>query len=182
MNEDYLYSKNEFKRYIKISGKDFYHESEIYEYKQNKFYTSINEFKQHLITEATVKSEDLLSRDALTVKEVQLLVRRYNNGENLIEANNTEAFEPKRIIDPQQGYEFLMKQWKTPMGKERVNNPFGSDEEQILDDFDHFEFVGIYDDMKYGMRQGFPLYEVVAKSGRTFMYYYNFVKVNITQL
>ena len=73
------------------------------------------------------------------------------------------------------GLAWLLNQWKTPKGNERKNNPFGSREETILDDFSHFELVGMYGDWNeyYGEYHNFsPVYRVIASNGDSFDYVY----------
>lgn len=73
------------------------------------------------------------------------------------------------------GYEFLMSLRFTPTGKERLNNPYGYREENILDNFSHFTFCGFYTERgNYYIR----MYNCYSKDGNAFQYYYN-GKMNI---
>jgi hypothetical protein len=82
------------------------------------------------------------------------------------------------------GLDFLLDQWKGKSGKERVNNPFGYREENVLDSFKEFRLIDFYDDVNYyqtqaGIHNYAPYYRVIGKDGDTFEYYYNGGKVNI---
>jgi hypothetical protein len=75
-------------------------------------------------------------------------------------------------------FDFLMKQWETPGGLERKNNPFGYREKAILENFSHFELKGWYNIGTYGEGDFYvPLYECVGNN-TSFEYYYD-GKVNI---
>lgn len=78
----------------------------------------------------------------------------------------------------QKGYDFLMKCRFTPTGKERQNNPFGYREENILDNFSHFELSSFHNAGNAYVDYYLPLYICVSKDGNSFEYYYN-GKVNI---
>src|SRR5215469_9342328 len=73
----------------------------------------------------------------------------------------------------QKGIDFLMAQWKTPRGIERRNNPFGYREQRVLENFSHFTLKSLYNAGNCYRDYYLPLYEVVAKDGSTFEYYYN---------
>lgn len=85
-------------------------------------------------------------------------------------------------LSPEQnkkGYDFLMGQWKTEKGKERVNNPFGYREQNILENFDRFTYCENYDSSRYGQNPFYlPVYRCYSKDGDSFEYYYD-GKVNI---
>ena len=68
-----------------------------------------------------------------------------------------------------------MNLWKSPTGKERVNNPFGYREQEALEQFDHFALAGFHDASRYGQAPYYiPLYDVYMKDGEYgFQYYYN---------
>ena len=83
------------------------------------------------------------------------------------------------MVSPAQtkkGYDWLMNKWKTPRGVERKNNPFGLREQEILDDFGHFELkeyinnVNAYQSQA-GINNYQPVWEVVSKGGSSFEYY-----------
>ena len=73
----------------------------------------------------------------------------------------------------QKGYDFLMNQWKTASGKERKNNPFGYREQNILNNFSHFELKDLYNAGNAYHDYYLPLYECISKDGGSFEYYYN---------
>lgn len=76
------------------------------------------------------------------------------------------------------GFDFLLSQWKTPTGKERINNPFGYREQRILDNFSHFTVKDWYNAGNAYVDYFLPVYSCHAKDGCCFDYYYN-GKVNI---
>jgi len=112
----------------------------------------------------------------LTEKEINLIKNRMNTGEKvdlsyLYEQRDTTS--EGMLLTPEQnrkGYEWLMNQWKTPRGDERKNNPFGYREQDILDNFDHFELIDFYDAGNINRSFYVPYYEVVSKNGATFEY------------
>lgn len=116
-----------------------------------------------------MKTNDILQKETISFKEVRLLLRRMNNGEQI---DLTVVWdEPKRLEDPDQGIKYLMGRWKTPKGVERKNNPFGYREVDILEDFSHFEFAGTYDTGNRYFSYNVPLWNVVANHGGSFQYY-----------
>ena len=93
-----------------------------------------------------------------------------------------EAMQDKQLTlsaaQNKKGFDFLMNCWKTPTGKERVNNPFGYREQAILENFSHFELKDWYNVGTYGGSDFYlPLYECIGNE-TSFEYYYN-GKVNI---
>ncbi len=89
--------------------------------------------------------------------------------EDLISA--IEDHKP-RVSEEQsrKGIDWLRKQWHTPTGKVRKNNPFGDYEQYVLDNFGHFEFVGLYDTATsvavnyFGLHSYLPIYRVLSKT------------------
>jgi hypothetical protein len=85
-------------------------------------------------------------------------------------------------ITPEQttkGLDWLFNLRFTARGKERKNNPFGYREQSILDDFDRFELVSLYDDYSYqypitlsvhDKHNYKPMYRVIASDGESFDY------------
>lgn len=123
-----------------------------------------------------MKTIDLIKnieeKGIITEREILLLKRRANNGD--IEAAN---FYPGcdrgiEVTDEQseKGFKSLYNLYKTPMGKERKNNPFGYREMDILDNYngERFTFVGFYDDSNRFRSYYIPIYEIGGMQ-----YYYN---------
>lgn len=102
-----------------------------------------------------------------------------DNARAIFDALN-EADKPLQLSTAQnkKGYDFLMSLRFTPTGKERVNNPFGYREQNILDNFSHFELNSFYNAGNAFVDFYMPLYECVSKDGGGFEYYYN-GKINI---
>ena len=62
--------------------------------------------------------------------------------------------------------------WKSPTGKERVNNPMRYREQEILNNFDRIELKEFHDISKYGQRPYYvPLYQAYSKDGDSMEYY-----------
>lgn len=116
--------------------------------------------------------KNIEEKGIITEREILLLKRRANNGD--IEAAN---FYPGcdrgiEVTDEQseKGFKSLYNLYKTPMGKERKNNPFGYREMDILDNYngERFTFVGFYDDSNRFRSYYIPIYEIGGMQ-----YYYN---------
>lgn len=74
----------------------------------------------------------------------------------------------------QKGIAFLLDQWKTPTGKERLNSPFGYREQKVLENFSHFTLDSFHDASHYGQQAWYlPIYHCIGKDGSCFEYYYN---------
>lgn len=88
--------------------------------------------------------------------------------DNLLDTFND--YGPFKISPEQtkQGLDWLLKQWKTPAGRFRKNNPFGNRETYVLEHFKYFLLVDIYTTFS-GYK--LPVYTVVAEDGMSFDYY-----------
>jgi hypothetical protein len=123
-----------------------------------------------------MKTKDLIKKIArsgvITEKEINLLKRRANAGEKMdlspIYDNEIELTAEQN----KKGYDFLIKQWKTPKGKERKNNPFGYREQKALETFQKIYFDEFYNAGNMYIDFYLPLYTVVGENS-TFQYYYN---------
>jgi len=128
--------------------------------------------------------DKIKSTDTITEKEMNLLKLRING--NRVDPETAEVIDYIWNNDimcdsdwSEKGLKFLMNQWKTPNGKERLNNPFGLREQEVLSNFGHFELAGFYDISRYGQAKFVvPLYDCCDKDGYCFQYYYD-GKVNI---
>ncbi len=133
----------------------------------------------------TQKYLSIIKSGKIEEKELISLFSFLNNGRggttkedfNIISSALWET--PLKLSKEQneKGFKFLMNQWKTPTGKERLNNPFGYREETILTNFSHFELKGYYDAGNYNRAYYVPLYDCIGDN-TSFEYYYN-GKVNI---
>jgi hypothetical protein len=128
--------------------------------------------------------DEVKKNGVITENQINLIKRRLNSGKDDSELDELLDYinenHPK-LSDEQnkKGYEFLMNLWKSPTGKERINNPFGYREQNVLENFEYFELSHFRNDY-YGV---FPVYNVIGKSPNTsfsgsFQYYYD-GKVNI---
>lgn len=111
-----------------------------------------------------------LNKDTLTEAEVNLLMRRINSKKiNPQDIPHFQDGEGYKLTDSQiaKGKAWLIDQWKSPTGRERVNNPFGYREEQILEKLREIRLKDVYSE-----RGNFyiPLYEVLGDD--TSMEYY----------
>ena len=123
-----------------------------------------------------MKTTDLIKsieeKGIITEKEILLLKRRANNGDR-----DAVNFYPgcDRVIEvsdeqSEKGFKLLYNLYKTPMGKERKNNPFGYREMDILDNYngERLTFVGFYDNGNRFYPSYIPIYELNGME-----YYYN---------
>lgn len=108
--------------------------------------------------------ENIWANRVITEREVLLLKRRANNGDD--EAAN---FYPGcgaeiEVTEEQsaKGFAWLMDLYKTPTGKERKNNPFGYREMNILDNYkgERFQFVGFHNEGYRWHDYYFPIYSL----------------------
>lgn len=115
--------------------------------------------------------KDIKNRGIITEQELKLVMRRLNN--KIYTSGQVDGmidYDTGLRLTPEQnrkGYEYLLKQWKTPFGVERKNNPFGYREEAVLNDFEQIKLVTLY---PVGMSYYMPVYDVIAKDGRVFQY------------
>lgn len=101
--------------------------------------------------------ENVLSNGVITEREVLLLKKRANNGDN--EAAN---FYPSCDIEIEVTEEQSAKGYKWLMKKERKNNPFGYREMNILDNYkgERFQFVGFYNNGNRWRDYYIPIYSL----------------------
>lgn len=72
----------------------------------------------------------------------------------------------------EKGFYFLKKQYKTPTGKLNKNNPFGAREIYVLENAKEIRLYELYNSGTFYTFY-LPIYEVISKSGDSFLYYYN---------
>lgn len=120
---------------------------------------------------AVIKSGTVTERDILNLKK---LLNGWSN-------TSTTPEERKQLNDmiwdadglkltaeqTEKGINWLRNQWKTPRGVERLHNPFGYRETDVLENFSHFTFVGFYDDARVwndnDKHNYQPIYDVFGK-------------------
>ena len=121
------------------------------------------------------KSDNWKDKKILSEQEVNLLKRRLNDGKiKNQEEIFGEDFESKELTQEQskKGFDYLYNLWKSPTGKERVNNPMRYREQEILNNFDRIELREFHDISKYGQRPYYvPLYQAYSKDGDSMEYY-----------
>lgn len=124
---------------------------------------------------------DAIKNNIISESDINLIKNRINRGEDV----DLDAFYEKEgiLLTPQQdqkGFQFLWDLYKTPTGKERGNNPFGWREQNVLENFDHFEVIDFYDATRPGgVKFVVPYYRVVSKEGDTFEYAFHGGQIHI---
>jgi hypothetical protein len=122
-----------------------------------------------------ILSEELLKKEILTEKEINLLKLRLNKGE-AIYVDGEYRITPEQT---KKGLEWLMNKWKSPRGVERKNNPFGNRETAALENFSHFTFEGFADIGNQYRSFAVPIYGVHGKDGEYFQYHIEAGNVSI---
>lgn len=127
-----------------------------------------------------------ISDDIISERDLNLIRSRLNSGRT--KRSDIEIPDEGWKLTPDQtkkGYDFLINLWKSPTGKERVNNPFGYREQATLENFKEFRVVDFYDTANYyqnqmGMHFYVPYYRVVGMGDTPdFEYAYYAGKINI---
>lgn len=144
--------------------------------------TTINEAGV-LITPTMRKYQSIFETGKITENELIALNSFYNKSTDNKAFIDDLMYGEKQIeeleLTPEQnekGHKFLQELRFTPTGKERLNNPFGYREENILDNFSHFTFCGFYSERgTYYIR----MYNCYSKNGNCFQYYYAGGEMNI---
>lgn len=116
-----------------------------------------------------------LAAGVLTEKDCNLLFRRMNNGKK-DEIDFTPIWDNCGIdLTPEQsekGRKWLMSLYKTPSGKERINNPFGYREIAALENFSHCKLIDYFDAGNAWIHFYVPVYQVVGGAGAPSFDYY----------
>lgn len=115
-----------------------------------------------------MKTNEIIAKIAsshiITEREISLLKRRGNNGEDINGIYDIMDNVDIEVTDEQsaKGFAWLWNQYKTPLGKERKNNPFGYREMDILENYkgERFTFRGFYDAGNRHFKNLLPLYEI----------------------
>lgn len=129
------------------------------------------------------KSDDLIleiaKRGEITEKEMKLLLKRKNAGENFNDAPIWDGEIALSKDQTKKGLAWLKNLWKTPTGKVRSTNPLGYREEAIVDDSNARMYLkGFYDAGNVSHSWFTPLYEV-AGNNTTMEYYVKGGKISI---
>jgi hypothetical protein len=130
--------------------------------------------------------DELRKKKVVTEAEIKLMQRRLNDGKIAHAGIFGDSWKPFMITNAQteKGLKYLLNQWRGKSGAERMHNPFGLREQDILENFDHFELIDFFDDVtsfqnSAGIRHYIPIYRVVAKDGGSFEYHMGQGRVNI---
>lgn len=122
---------------------------------------------------------DFVKNKILTEQQINLLKRRLNDGKIKHSDIFGESGEKVFRLTPEQtrkGLKWLMNKWKTPRGVERKNNPFGYREQNVLENFSHFELADFHNNVNYwqsqsGINNYVPVWDVIGKGNIGFQYY-----------
>lgn len=106
---------------------------------------------------------EILKQKILTERDIKLLCKRANAKETEAETVDAlQSFESAKLTVEQnkKGHDWLINQWKTPRGGERKNNPFGYDEENVLNTFLYITFDSLYNAGNPHINFYVPIYTV----------------------
>jgi hypothetical protein len=127
--------------------------------------------------------KNMMETNTITEKEINLIKLRMNNDK--VDDFTQEAIDfiwdnsPQLTPDQnKKGIDYLRNLWKSPSGKERVNNPFGYREQDALETFEYFELRGFYDAGNRYRKFYVPLYVCVGAE-TSFEYYISGGEINI---
>ena len=133
-----------------------------------------------------IKTKDIITKTVLSEREVNLLKRRLNDGkiENAIIFDDFQRSFKIDEAHTEKGLNWLKNQWKTPTGAERKNNPFGYREEEVIDNFSHFELCEFLNNINstqasMNINNYLPLWNVYSKDDGCFQYYSDFKGIHI---
>ena len=129
-----------------------------------------------------MKTLDILNEikesNVITESQISILKRRGNKGEELEFSFIWDGEILVTDSQKQKGLDWLVNQWKTPTGKERINNPFGYRETEILENCSEIQFKGFYDNRNRQFKNLIPLYCVHSYTD-SFEYYVNHKGIQI---
>lgn len=123
--------------------------------------------------------ENIKNKDTISEQEISLIKERLNSG--VYTAENVNEIDNKRLTSEQneKGYKYMYGLYKSPTGKERINNPYGEREQEVLNNYSHFELVSWSDEGNQFYKSYTPIYLVVAKDGSSFEYIMTGGKIKI---
>lgn len=115
-----------------------------------------------------MKTNEIIAKIAsshiITEREISLLKRRANNGEDINGIYDIMDNADIEVTDEQsaKGFAWLWNLYKTPLRKERKHNPFGYREMDILENYkgERFTFRGFYDTGNRRFQNLLPIYEI----------------------
>ena len=111
-------------------------------------------------------TQSILFKDTLTEKDILLLKRRINSGEQF-ELKESYNIEPLQF---HKGMEYLHNLYMSPTGKVRVSNPFGAREEYVIENARYITFDGFVDSGNRYIKFYTPIYTVHATDDSSFQY------------
>jgi hypothetical protein len=114
-----------------------------------------------------------ISDEVISERDLNLIKNRLNA--ERVKVGDIKIPDEGWKLTPDQtrkGYEFLMDLWKSPTGKERVNNPFGYREQDALENFEEFRVTDFYNAGNMYHDFYVPYYEVIGKNNSFGYAYY----------
>jgi len=128
--------------------------------------------------------EEIKNKETISEQEILLIRNRLNR--KVYSTADMEGITNKKLLPEQnaKGFRYMYNLYKSSKGTERSNSPFGYREEEVLNNFSHFELVDWNDSSNYyqaqaGIKNYVPVYRVVAKDGSSFEYFMQEGKVKI---
>lgn len=122
-------------------------------------------------------TEIILSKKELTTWDVKLICRRINAGRDV---DLSDVWDnPRKLLNDEQGRNWLLSKWKSATGRVRKNNPYGYREQKVLENYAGIEFAGVYDTGNRHISHYVPLWSVVSKDGDSFQYYISGGEIHI---
>ena len=115
---------------------------------------------------------EIAASGVISEREILTIKSRLNRGLDCWEIfdNGNLTITPEKT---EKGFNWLWNQYKTPFGKVRKNNPFGTWEISALEDFAGFELVDFIDAGNGFVRWFVPVYRVKSHLSGEFDYYMN---------
>lgn len=76
------------------------------------------------------------------------------------------------VAQGEKGAAWLRNLYKTPKGRERLNNPFSAHDVKVLENYSHFTLVDFEElNQSRGLAFWVPVYRMIAITGESFDYY-----------
>lgn len=122
--------------------------------------------------------DEIRESNLITESQMKLIKNRMNKGE---EIDISFIWDGEILVtrdQKQKGLEWLMKQYKTPKGKVKENNPFGYREIDVLENCSDIQLKGFFDAGNLYNKCYVPLY-CVHSYLNSFDYYVNHKGIQI---
>lgn len=99
----------------------------------------------------------------ITEKEINLIKRRLNAGKKKADIQYEDIEYRLTPEQTRKALKWLLNLWKSPTGKERINNPFGYREQDAIKNIEYITFDGFLDDGNIGFSYFTPIYTITGK-------------------